>query len=102
MVFRLKIGLKSAYLSVVVDGQPNHHNPPETHFPESQSSTANRWSYMKPSLRVKISIIVSSIQLPLTLIFFVNPDSTCTYNRPIILGHFINPSSTEEKVILII
>ena len=53
MVFWLKIGFFSAYLSVVVvvdvivadvvvvDGP---RKPPETHFPESQPSTANRWS----------------------------------------------------------
>jgi len=62
MVFRLKIGLFSAYLSAVVDGQPNQRKAPETHFPEIQTSrpTANRRSYMKPSLRVKITIIFSS------------------------------------------
>jgi len=66
MVIRLKIGLFSAYLSVrVVDGQPKQRKPPETHFPKSQTSTANRRSYMKPSLRVKNFTIFSSIQLPL-------------------------------------
>jgi len=59
MVFRLKIGLFSDYLSVVVvviviDGQPKQQKPPETHFHESQNSTANRRSCMKLSLRVKI------------------------------------------------
>ena len=61
MVFRLKIGLFSAYLSVVVvvvvvvvEGQPKQRKPPETHFPKSQTSTANRRSYMKLSFRVKI------------------------------------------------
>jgi len=71
MVLRLKIGLFSAYLSVVVaaavDGQPKQRKPHETHIPESQTSTANRRSYMKSSFRVKITIIFSSIQLPLTL-----------------------------------
>src|SRR6218665_1056148 len=67
--FRFKIGLFSGYLSVVVDGQPKQRKLPETHFPESQTSrpTANRQSYMKPSLRVKITIIFSSIQRPLAL-----------------------------------
>jgi len=55
---------------IVVDDQPKQPEPPETHFPESQTSTANRRSYMKPSLRVKITIIFSSIQLPLILWFF--------------------------------
>jgi len=72
MVFRLKIGLFSAYLFVVaVDGHAKQRKPPETHFPESQTNiigpTANRRSYVKPSLRVKITIISSIIQLPLTL-----------------------------------
>jgi len=49
MVFRLKIGLFSAYLSVVVvvvvvDGQPKQRKPPEKNFPESQNCTANRRS----------------------------------------------------------
>jgi len=71
MVFELKIGLLSAYLSVAVfDGQPKHRKLPEKHFPESQTSTANRRRYTKPSLRVKITIIFSSIQLTLTLWFF--------------------------------
>jgi len=37
MVKQLKVGLFSAYLSVVVVvvvvGQPKHRTPPETHFP---------------------------------------------------------------------
>src|SRR6218665_821261 len=65
--FRLKIGLFSAYLSVIVDGHPKQRKPPETHFPESQTSTTNKRIYMKPSLRVKITIIFASIQLPFTL-----------------------------------
>src|SRR6218665_992680 len=46
MVFRLKIGLFSAYLSVVVvvvNGQANQCKPPETHFPESKTSTNRGW-----------------------------------------------------------
>ena len=71
MVFRLKICLFSAYLSVVVvHGQSKLRKPHETYFSEFQTSTANRRSYMKPSLRVKIAIIFSSIQIPLTLWFF--------------------------------
>jgi len=54
-------------LSVIVDGHPKQRKPPETHFPESQTSTTNKRIYMKPSLRVKITIIFASIQLPFTL-----------------------------------
>src|SRR6218665_535703 len=83
MVFRLKIVLFSAYLSVVVvfvDGQAKQRKLTETHFPKFHTSTANRRSYvyMKPSPRVKITIIFSSIRLPLTLRFFVNPAFTYT------------------------
>ena len=100
MVFRLKIGLFWAYLSaLVVDCQSKQRKLPEKHFPESQTSTANRQSYLKPSLRVKITIInlfshqststynviFSSIQLPLTRT--IGPSY-----------YFINPSSTEGKL----
>jgi len=70
MVFRIKTGLFSALSVAVVDSHPKQHKPHETHFPESQTSTEIRPSYMKHSLRVKIKIIFSSIQLPLTLLFF--------------------------------
>jgi len=67
-------GLKSVYFSVAfVDGQQKQRKPPETHFPKSQTSTENRRSYTTPSLRVKITIIFSSIQLSFALLFFVNP-----------------------------
>src|SRR6218665_2965988 len=47
----------------------------------SQTSTSSRRSYMKHSLRVKITIIFSSIQLNLSLHYdiFVNPAYTYTY-----------------------
>jgi len=76
MDFRLKTGLFSVYLSVVVvvDGQPKQRKPPKPLFPESQTSTANMLSYMKPSFRVKITISFSSIQLPrIHCDFVVNP-----------------------------
>src|SRR6218665_1442484 len=84
MVFRLKIGLFSAYLSlvvVIVDGQPKQRKPPEKHFPESQTSTAKRRRYMKPSLRVKISLLLFSHQSKFHLHCesFVNSASTYTY-----------------------
>src|SRR6218665_569958 len=53
------------------------------HFPGSQTSASSihRLSYMKRSLRVKIVIIFSSIQLSLSLHYniFVSPASTYTY-----------------------
>jgi len=70
MVFRIKIGLSVVVVvddvavggvvvggGGVVNGQPKQHKLPETHFSESQTSSANRRSYMKPSLRVKINTI---------------------------------------------
>jgi len=47
---------------------------------------------MKPWLRVKITIIFSSIQLPLSVHcdFFGNPASTYTYYKPINGHHTIS------------
>src|SRR6218665_140375 len=55
----------------------------------SQTSTSSRRSYIEHSLRVKITIIFSSIHLNLSLHYdiFVNPASTYTYYRPFILFH---------------
>src|SRR6218665_2262446 len=56
---------------------------------KEQTNTSRRRSYMKHSLRIKITIIFSAIQLNVNLHYdsFVNPASTYTYYRPFILSH---------------
>src|SRR6218665_2276750 len=76
------------------------------HFPgsktstsSSKTSTSSRRNYMKHSLRVKITIIFSSIQFNLNLNYdiFVNPASAYTYYRPFMLFH--QSKVTETRVI---
>jgi len=56
---------------------------------------------MKHSLRVKTTIIFSSIQLTLSLHYdiFFNPASTYTYYRPFMLFH--QSKVTETRVIFL-
>src|SRR6218665_4087411 len=95
MVFWIKIGLVSAYLSVVLfDGQPKQRKPPETHFPESQTRrpTADKAelheTFGGPSLRVKITIVFLINPTSTVIFSFVNPASTYTNYRPITIGLF--------------
>ena len=71
-----------------------------TQYAFSQTSTSSRRSYMKHSLRVKITIIFSSTQLNLSLHYdiFVNPAFTYTYYRPFILFHLSKVTETSMGV----